>query len=500
MLTAIRIRNLRCLLDTKDVQLRPINILLGRNSSGKSTFARIFPLHRQTAEDPHATGPAWYGRFVDFGSYVDAVSADPKAASISFDYTFAFKSLLPRLEFGRQPSISATVSVTWAPGATSDAVFPEQTSVRIAQHLIEFRTLPNGDVSRLTVDGTELDIKSAFLHTAPQSALIPNYFEAQSNDPASRDPTNRALLSNHLLEKLRPLTNNPQKAVEALRVLRPGHIDDATVHKTLRISPRARRHDAHIHQVRLVLLAQHAVGVLREARDSLTDLSHGVTYLSPFRATGERYYRPRSDNPLEVEPDGRNLSVFLKSLRTEELDAFHSFARQTVGVETIAIANGAHLEIQVREPHDRIYRNLTDVGFGYSQVLPLLAQLWSAARSSRPRFARHSRQTLVTIEQPELHLHPAAQAKIADVLAAYGSMMAEQDRSSTIFVETHSEALVNRIGQLIARGTLGSHAVQVLVFSRSPKTGASDIAVSEFDPSGALANWPYGFFLPDDDS
>ncbi len=58
---AIRIQNLRSLKDTGLIELKPITLLLGRNSSGKSTFLRTFPLLRQAYETATSGGIIWNG-------------------------------------------------------------------------------------------------------------------------------------------------------------------------------------------------------------------------------------------------------------------------------------------------------------------------------------------------------------------------------------------------------------------------------------------------------
>jgi predicted ATPase len=69
---SIRVERLRCLSDTGYIQLKPITVLLGQNSSGKSTFLRILPLLKQSVES-RTTGPIlWSGRLVDFGNFNDA--------------------------------------------------------------------------------------------------------------------------------------------------------------------------------------------------------------------------------------------------------------------------------------------------------------------------------------------------------------------------------------------------------------------------------------------
>ncbi|WP_412034465.1 AAA family ATPase [Vibrio sp. Vb1980] len=66
---SIRIEGLRSLVDTGFVELKPINVLVGTNSSGKSSFLRVFPLLRQSIER-RTRGPIlWNGTYTDFESF-----------------------------------------------------------------------------------------------------------------------------------------------------------------------------------------------------------------------------------------------------------------------------------------------------------------------------------------------------------------------------------------------------------------------------------------------
>ena len=73
MITDFRIQNLRSIKDSGEIRLKPIMILLGANSSGKSTFLRSFPLFTQSV-DKKLRGPiAWFDTsFVDFGDFKTA--------------------------------------------------------------------------------------------------------------------------------------------------------------------------------------------------------------------------------------------------------------------------------------------------------------------------------------------------------------------------------------------------------------------------------------------
>ena len=100
---ALRVENLRSLADTGFIALKPITLLLGQNSSGKSTFLRCFPLIRQSIE-ARTSGPIlWYGRFVDFGSFREAIRTDGENENITFHFRFTIhgseRKMLVRRDF-----------------------------------------------------------------------------------------------------------------------------------------------------------------------------------------------------------------------------------------------------------------------------------------------------------------------------------------------------------------------------------------------------------------
>jgi len=78
MLEGFKINNLRSIEDSGYIENKPLTILVGRNSCGKSTFARAFPLLRQSVEEKTRSAILWFGRYVDFGNFGDAVKSGEK--------------------------------------------------------------------------------------------------------------------------------------------------------------------------------------------------------------------------------------------------------------------------------------------------------------------------------------------------------------------------------------------------------------------------------------
>lgn len=119
--------------------------------------------------------------------------------------------------------------------------------------------------------------------------------------------------------------------------------------------------------------------------------------------------------------------------------------------------------------------NVADVGFGVSQVLPVLVAL---------RVAEAGR--LVYLEEPEIHLHPRAQTKLADILADAAK------RGVRVVAETHSSLLLRGIQTLVARGELDPDLVRFHWFSRDAE-GITQVSSATPDANGAFGDWPEDF-------
>jgi predicted ATPase len=118
---------------------------------------------------------------------------------------------------------------------------------------------------------------------------------------------------------------------------------------------------------------------------------------------------------------------------------------------------------------------LTDVGFGVSQVLPVVTLLQYVPEGST-----------VILEQPEIHLHPLAQANLADVL-----INAATHRKVQVILESHSEHLLLRLQRRIAEKAVSAKDIR-LYFCEAPE-GVSKLQPLNLDLLGQIANWPKNF-------
>jgi predicted ATPase len=148
--------------------------------------------------------------------------------------------------------------------------------------------------------------------------------------------------------------------------------------------------------------------------------------------------------------------------------------------------NRKEYEVKVKTPGFPCSVDLPDVGFGISQVLPVIVQCFYAPPGS-----------ILFIEQPELHLHPRAQAHLADLfIDVLTAREGGQERNIQLIIETHSEHLLNRLQRRIAEDSL-EHPIasnDVAAYFAHATANESKLEPLKIDMYGNISNWPDNFF------
>ena len=138
--------------------------------------------------------------------------------------------------------------------------------------------------------------------------------------------------------------------------------------------------------------------------------------------------------------------------------------------------DATQIEILVgRLPVESELVNIADVGFGVSQVLPVLVALLAAKPDQ-----------LVYLEEPELHLHPRAQQALATVLVDAAN------RGVRVVAETHSSILLLAVQTLVAEKKISPDKVMLHWFQQDAR-GATKVTSGEMDQLGAYGDWPEDF-------
>ena len=224
--------------------------------------------------------------------------------------------------------------------------------------------------------------------------------------------------------------------------------------------------------------------VLNFTHDLALNIVNSI-HLPGLRGNPERTYKLTSTGPRYPGTFENYVASIIhewqetKDERLETLaDALHTLGLTgQVGTEKIG---DTRIELQVgRLSDDRTDEtdmvSIADVGFGVSQVLPILVALIVAEPGQ-----------LVYLEQPEMHLHPRAQAALARVLADAA------ERGVLVVAETHSSLLILAVQTFVAEGSLPRALVKLHWFKRDDN-GATKINTADLDEAGAYGDWPEDF-------
>ena len=176
-------------------------------------------------------------------------------------------------------------------------------------------------------------------------------------------------------------------------------------------------------------------------------LFQSISYLGPLRIKAKRLYSWTGVEPESVGNSGENtIAAFLAAqdrrinlganMRYKPFNEIIASKLKEMGLieefRVKAISDQRQeYEVRLRTRLSKDWVDLPDVGFGISQVLPVLVQCFYAPRDS-----------IIIMEQPELHLHPGAQSALADVMLDVIASQSIKDRKSRdiqLIIETHSE-------------------------------------------------------------
>lgn len=512
MLSGIRLRNIRSLLDSGAVEFKPITLLLGQNSSGKSSVLRSIPLLKQSLRTRSSAPILWYGDFVDFGSIQDVRSTLPSAGNVTIDF------LADSLRLPSPFPITSDISKLRNARISLELVERDE-----ATRVKSFRLSVGSDDLHVELDGKSA-CKEALLNGIDFTRLFPSdryRFTTSSIIPQLSFTGRRSLREPvYYYGSIKPSAPGFREIMAIFQANLHGRISSGTLSSLVRrleygeaehfldrvkaiYSPLAswKRYlreleqahkKAELEQIRQLTFVAQTSSILTAFAQTVQQAFLSSAYIGPSRATGERYYRHQELAVDQIDAQGRNLPMFLYSLTPSQRDSFSDWLSHSIGYSLKVTRTAGHLQISLKENAAEYYHNIADMGYGFSQILPVLAQVWAWQHAS----SRDTASPFLAIEQPELHLHPAYQGRIADILcqSVNDSLNGNTSRMATFVVETHSEALINRLGDLIYSKVIPADMVAIYIFQRDSSTEATNITRSHFDSSGSLVNWPIGFF------
>lgn len=450
----LSIKNVRCFAETQKLNIKPLTFLTGENSTGKTTILGCFHIISKLIR----AHPFFY-RFPDFnrtpykmGSFNDIVRNIPNEAHCST--SSAEKSTSKQ----NQPA-----NAEFELGLLS-AEEPK------SQYLISFKKKTKGEEPNIK----SITIKVDGIATVTfdyEKSLLTRSSENDENISIPFKAIDKAIDKDYippsvLLDLIREKSYLIRKKSDA-----SGKEDDGKLHFDI------------------IKFLKAFDSIMRFNFDSF---QKPFITIAPMRSKPQRTYNPMRES---MDPEGKEIPMTLMLLNAneeEEWKKLHSDLR------SFGKASGLFSDITVKRfeestsgPFQLRFEikgaksNMIDTGYGISQILPLLVHIFCAPEEFRFLF-----------QQPEVHLHPKAQAELSSLL-----IRSIKNRKHSFMVETHSDYMVDRARIEIQKGNISPDEVS-LIYLEHTENGSVKAHNISFDQQGNVLNAPPGyrdFFLKETD-
>jgi len=436
MFTQLRIQNFKSWADTGEFRMAPLTGFFGTNSSGKTAILQFILMLKQTVESSDRNRILHLGG--DQYSYVD----------LGTTYDISHRHRLPeKLKF----------SLNWIP----KLIFQDSLSFiadREKNDLIRHLSTSSLRFESLININSDLTSVGFFQYSFLSQDRQWNHFIIRESELKKESPIYQLFTEGSLFK------NSPQNWVEGLKNYGFGSVHSDLFTRSL----------------------FNVIEYLRVIIKAYEDLFQNTYYLAPLREYPKRTYLWSGERPQDVGKRGELTVAALLASKKKDSEVEVSVAKALKELGLIygfrlnrITPNRGDYEILVQKTPNSTEVLITDVGFGVSQVLPILVLCYYAPKGA----------TLI-FEQPEIHLHPSVQAGLADIF-----IEVIKTRNIQIIIESHSEHLLRRLQRRIAEEKDGfTNDDAALYFCKMNDQGDSELVPLEIDTYGNICNYPDGFF------
>lgn len=436
-LDRLSLKNFKCFPE-QEVHLAKITLLLGANSTGKSSL--IYSLLAALQSDQFPLALSANGPLVTLGDF----------RSISYLHR-------PNHEIGIGLKLSgqnlATLTLKGIYSASSKTGMPQLSEAELAGAALNLRVKKEDKYkAEWTYDSTKDPMKEF-----RESGVFKKFFQALGELEKGLKKDNKESQATEPTSMVDPFGMPPPSG--SFSFSSPNEIfKSLSAPKYIRLGPQ-----------------------IATLTNSLVEFQKGFNYVGSFRMEPQRTYYRVSKGDLKVKRDGTNYIeqiIDWEEKKASELSQLKQSLRKLrllSSLHTGRLRSGI-FEVNIRTSRTTVPVSLADVGFGIGQVLPILV-----ADLQLPK------EGTLAISQPEIHLHPSVQADLADYFVNRALR-----KDFRYIIETHSEYFINRLRLLVSKGKIAPKDISILYLSSDGNRISSHEIV--FNPDGRIEGAPKDFF------
>lgn len=474
MLKSIEVENFKALNKIENLEIKPITILCGSNSSGKSSVLNSALLLKQSIESATNTNIlSLNGKYIHLGTFENIIYKKNMDKKIKLQYTFAVNKREVRF-------INQTKSI----------------NIRLLQMI-----LPKEIFSRITNGEVYFEYKYIIginnIFEKPDSAVqyvdecsIKVYCDDSSIEPLHINcKVTNVNKKEYEVKYTNVLDDFFEEGNTKSEIIKNVNISFSKLDIRFYGSSIDKKNIDKISNLNLILSVLYGllcaftesfsyIGPLREEPNRRYVLENEVSEIGIKGENAAFLYYLKRDEKAELEytlDEGKDR--FVKTEKTDTLEQKLKHWLDIMGICNLKPENYNEIIQLMLDSEVSTRVNIADVGFGVSQIFPIVLQ----------GLLMHQGETLL-LEQPEIHLHPALQMKMADYFIA----MALSGKN--LIVETHSDHIINRLVRRIVEDEEYDLRKYIQIYFIESSNEGSKIKPIEISDTSGIVNWPEGFF------
>ena len=447
----LRLENFRCFCNEQRGLLRPITLLVGENSTGKSSFMASYIVMDQCFKKPNIEDePDFNLEPFALGSFEDIAYSSGRSNENSSEFKIG-------LSFGNGKKNSIyKINVTFKRNYVSPHINKIVHKFESGKY-IEFERTSGGTKINIPGQSAGFNLSLSSVHSFVNfvaKSVLESSSKPQSDSIIVSAASYLAGDSEELLDEIIQILNYlPQ-------------VSHKSMYNVFSLMPK-----------------------LWE-----------VVAIAPIRSKPKRTYDPISESP---NPEGDHIPMILMRLSKKNKPHWEEFRKRLI---EFGVSAELFSDIKVRDYEDGgsspfqvqfkvrsgKFINMMDVGYGVSQCLPMVTNILNRNING------DSGNALFLLQQPEVHLHPRAQAEIGNLICkTYAEF------GNRFMVETHSDFILDRVRVMVRKGIIKESDVSIIYFERKPDGNSVEIFNIDVDSDGNILNAPDSyrdFFVAETDT